>query len=44
MTINGTLLKDMFLMGAALLEKNKRSSTRLMFFRSPTAIPEQTCP
>ena len=35
MTINGTLLKDMFLMGAALLEKNKAGIDSLNVFPVP---------
>ena len=35
MTINGTLLKDMFLMGAALLEKNKAIIDSLNVFPVP---------
>jgi DAK2 domain fusion protein YloV len=35
MTINGTLLKDMFLMGAALLEKNKAVIDSLNVFPVP---------
>lgn len=44
MTIGGAMLKEMFLTGAALLEKTGRISIRSMCFLCRMAIREPICP
>ena len=41
--IDGLLLREMVIAGAALLEKNRETVDALNVFPVPTAIPAQIC-